>query len=468
MKGIRGFFRLIILALIIAGIIYIIPQVEWYKPSIRIKLDSDYVGTNPFDIEVKDRGKGLKRVRVSLVDAHGESELISKDYPVPVKEDILHIKLDPLKLGIKDGPAEIRVQAEDRSRIKLFSGNKVTVVQKVVVDITPPRVEVLSREHYVNLGGSGLVVYKTSSDTVRSGVKVGEYFFPGYGGYFKDPEVHMAFFAYPYNVEPSEVPVIVAEDAAGNLRTTSFFFRLKKVVYRKSTINVGDDFIKSKVASLLPADSVKNMDLKELFLKVNRELRQKNEARIREIGRSSVVKEILWHGKFHQLSNSMVQANFADERTYVYGGEVIDHQYHLGYDLAVTRKYPVEAANDGVVVFAGDLGIYGNTVIIDHGFGLSTLYGHMSSIDVNLGDRVKKKQIIGKTGETGLAVGDHLHFGVYIYGVPVLPVEWWDEQWINNNIIKKIKEAEAEFGVNERVDNKEGIFLEGEESRKQS
>jgi len=126
---------------------------------------------------------------------------------------------------------------------------------------------------------------------------------------------------------------------------------------------------------------------------------------------------------------------------------VVDQEYHLGYDLAVTRRYPVEAANDGVVVFAGDLGIYGNAVIIDHGYGINTLYGHMSSIDVSVGDTIKKKQIIGRTGETGLAAGDHLHYGVYIYGVPVRPVEWWDEKWINDNILNKIEEAKAEFGA---------------------
>ncbi|MFI5324290.1 MAG: M23 family metallopeptidase, partial [Thermodesulfobacteriota bacterium] len=89
----------------------------------------------------------------------------------------------------------------------------------------------------------------------------------------------------------------------------------------------------------------------------------------------------------------------------------------------------------------------GNTVIIDHGMGVATLYGHMSSIDVKVGDRVSKKQILGKTGQTGLAAGDHLHYGVYVNGVAVRPVEWWDDKWIKDNVILKIDQAKAEFGT---------------------
>mgnify|MGYP003353207489 CR=1 FL=1 len=148
---------------------------------------------------------------------------------------------------------------------------------------------------------------------------------------------------------------------------------------------------------------------------------------------------MLWKDAFVQLSNSKVEANFADERTYFYNGEPVDTAYHLGYDLSVTRNYPVEAANSGTVGFAGDLGIYGNTVILDHGLGLFTLYSHLSAIDVKVGDSVQRRQILGKTGETGMAAGDHLHYGVYLNGVAVLPVEWWDRKWITDNIEPKLQ-----------------------------
>ena len=182
---------------------------------------------------------------------------------------------------------------------------------------------------------------------------------------------------------------------------------------------------------------------KEVFVRVNKGLRKENEDKIAAITKKATP-SILWKGAFSQLSNSKVEANFADERTYTYNNEPIDTAYHLGYDLSVTKHYPVEAANSGTVAFAGDLGIYGNAVILDHGLGLFTLYGHLSSIDVKVGDSIKQRQIIGKTGETGLAAGDHLHYGVYLHGVAVLPVEWWDQKWINDNIEPKLEGQSGE------------------------
>jgi murein DD-endopeptidase MepM/ murein hydrolase activator NlpD len=175
----------------------------------------------------------------------------------------------------------------------------------------------------------------------------------------------------------------------------------------------------------------------DVFIAVNRQLRKENEDQITALTRK-VTPTIQWSGAFAQLSNSKVEANFADQRTYTWNGQPIDNAVHLGYDLSVTKNTPVEAANGGTVVYAGDLGIYGNTVVLDHGLGLFTLYSHLSAIDVKTGDSLNKRQILGKTGETGLAAGDHLHYGVYLHGVAVLPVEWWDQKWINDNIQPKL------------------------------
>jgi murein DD-endopeptidase MepM/ murein hydrolase activator NlpD len=418
---------------------------------VKIKLNSVYVGLRPFNIEIADTGKGLQRVAVVLASEHGAATLLEKDYASPSHADIIPMTLDPQTLGTMEGVAEMRVMAEDRSYWQFLNGNTTTVTKKVIIDVTPPWVEVRSRDHYLHHGGSGLVIYTASADTVRSGVQVGDYFFPGQPGYFATPELYLAFFAYPYNVDQKQKVVVFAEDAAGNAKEARFFYRLQSVPYRASTLHISNEFIGRKILPLLGGDAALPLEPKEVFLKVNRDLRQVNDATIQRIGANSRL-ELLWNGAFHQLTNSQVEANFADARTYVYAGEAIDHQYHLGYDLAVTRHYLIEAANDGIVVFAGDLGIYGNTVIIDHGYGVHTLYGHMSAIDVNVGDKVQKKQIVGRTGETGLAMGDHLHYGVYIYGVPVRPQEWWDEHWINDNILNKIRQAagEASNGTSQR------------------
>jgi len=438
------FFTILILILIIGGVIYLYPRIEWSSPEIDIKLKSENVGVKPIDIEIREKGKGLENVTVSLIKDGVESVLVNKNYPDGVMGDRITVAIDPGRLGIKGGPAELKVSAEDKSRIKIFSGNETTVTKKVNLDLVPPTLEVLTTENYINHGGSAVAIYKTSPDVVKSGVKVGDYFFPGYKANFAEDDVYIAFFAYPYDVEPGTNITVVAEDGAGNQMTSGFPFVLKNINYRDSKINISENFITGVMIPL--AGESAGASHKEIFLKVNNKLRKENNAKIQEVASNSKDR-IMWKGPFHQLTNSQVEANFADHRTYIYNDEPIDEQYHLGYDLAVTKRYPVEAANNGVVVYAGPLGIYGNTVIIDHGMGIATLYGHMSTLDVKVGDSVNKKQIIGKTGQTGLAAGDHLHYGVYVDGIAVRPIEWWDDKWIKDNVMLKIDQAKAEFGT---------------------
>jgi murein DD-endopeptidase MepM/ murein hydrolase activator NlpD len=351
----------------------------------------------------------------------------------------LNVALSSKLTGVKEGPAVLRVSARDRSLWNLFRGNEATIQKNITIDITPPTLELIADDRYVNFGGVGLIVYKPSPDTVKSGVKIGNYFFPGYKGQIKDHADHyVAFFAHPYNVGEDQKAMLTATDKAGNTREMRLVYELKNVKYKKSTIPISDDFIQTKVAPLVNDVGARQGSPKEIFIKVNKDLRKENEDKITAITQKSTP-SMLWKGAFSQLSNSKVEANFADARTYLYKEEAIDKAYHLGYDLSVTKHYPAEAANSGLVAFVGDLGIYGNTVIIDHGLGLFTLYSHLSSIDVKVGDPIKQHQPLGKTGETGLAVGDHLHFGVYLNGLAVLPVEWWDQKWINDNIQPKLE-----------------------------
>jgi len=114
---------------------------------------------------------------------------------------------------------------------------------------------------------------------------------------------------------------------------------------------------------------------------------------------------------------------------------------HLGFDLAKTANAPVTAANNGKVLHAAELGIYGNTVIVDHGMGVQSLYGHLSSIAVKVGDMVEKGQELGRSGMTGLAGGDHLHFTMLVAGQQVTPVDWWSTQWMQDRVLRKITAA---------------------------
>ena len=448
-------FPAIILVVLIIGFAllgaayYLAPRFERTKPQIKLP-DAAVLGRAPVEIVVSDRGAGLKSLSVTLVAGGTEHTLASEQYTQPPAEKKITVALPSNLEGIKDGPAVLRVSARDASLWNFSHGNERVVQKDLSIDLTPPSIELLADDRYVNFGGVGAIVYKASADTAASGVRIGEHFFPGFRGQIKGyADRYIAFFTHAYDLPPDAKAVLVATDKAGNTGDMPVVYILKQVRYRKSTIAISDKFIQNKVAPLLNDEGARQGAPKDVFVAVNHKLRKENEDKIAGITKKATP-ALLWTGAFSQLSNSKVEANFADQRTYTYKGEAIDAARHLGYDLSVTKHYPVEAANSGAVAYAGDLGIYGNVVILDHGLGLFTLYGHLSSIDRKVGDPVKQGQILGKTGETGLAAGDHLHFGVYLHGVAVLPVEWWDPKWIHDNIEPKlggrrnVVEAEAQ------------------------
>lgn len=427
---------IVVIGLVGAGF-FLAPRFEREAPEIKLAQDSDVLGLAPLEIVITDQGSGLKSVTATLSSGGSEATITSEQFAQPVTEKRIAVALSSKLGAIKEGPAVLRVTARDASLWHFFRGNETILEKNLTIDTTPPTIELIADDRYINFGGVGAIVYKTSADATTSGVKIGNYFFPGYKGQVKDHPDHLfALFAFPYNVPSDAKATVVATDKAGNTKEMPLVYELKNVKYRKSTLQLSDGFLQ-KITPLLSNAADRQGTPKEVFVRINKDLRKTNEDNIRKIT-SKTTPSILWKGAFSQLSNSKVEANFADERTYMYNGEQVDKAYHLGYDLSVTKHYPVEAANSGTVAFAGDLGIYGNAVVLDHGLGLFTLYGHLSSIDVKVGDSVTQRQVLGKTGETGMAGGDHLHFGVYLDGVAVLPVEWWDQKWIDDNITPKL------------------------------
>jgi Peptidase family M23 len=340
---------------------------------------------------------------------------------------------------LREGRATLHVVATNDSWGRFFRGGKSEFSVEVPVRFTPPQVDVLSPQQYVNQGGSELVVFKVSAGTTESGVQVGKYFFPSWPVKDSMPETRLCLFAYSYEVDPQTPARIVARDDAGNETVSNFNYRVFPKQFHSDTINITDDFMARVVPPILTQTTevqdqgspVKN------FLEVNGRLREIEAKELVDFSRQTTP-HFLWSQPFVQLGNSKVEASFADRRTYLYNNEVIDHQTHLGFDLAVTAHTPVKAANDGVVVHASYFGIYGNAVVIDHGCGLQSLYGHLSSVQVKPGEAVTRGQVIGLSGQTGLAGGDHLHFSVLLDGIPVNPVEWWDPHWIHDRIEAKL------------------------------
>lgn len=350
--------------------------------------------------------------------------------------------------ALEAGSLTIRVTAV---RPVLFGLRQLTATatQEVEVRLTPPQVGVRSQFHYVNHGGSEMVVYRVNPPDVYSGVRVGDHEYPGYpasgaGLENADPGLRVAFFALLWD-QPVDSPIsLYARDDVGNESRASFDHRVFRKNFRKSRISLNDRFLQKVVPEILynsPELKVEDStDLLGSYLRINRDLRRQNNARIAAMAEATAP-EILWQGPFLQLTNSAVEAGFADQRTYVYQDREVDEQVHLGFDLASTTNAPVQAANRGRVVFAGWLGIYGNCVILDHGMGLQSLYAHLSSLDVAVDDTVEKGARLGLSGETGLAGGDHLHFTMLLGGNAVTPIDWWSNQWVEDRVLRKLQEA---------------------------
>ncbi|HTM03035.1 MAG TPA: M23 family metallopeptidase [Vicinamibacterales bacterium] len=348
--------------------------------------------------------------------------------------------------ALQSGPARIVVHAS-RPVVYGIRQAETSLTRDVQVRLDPPRVSVVSAFHYINQGGSEFVVYRATPDDVESGVRVGDIEYRGYpargAGITSDPALHVAFFALLWNQDP-DVPInVFARDVAGNQVVTPLDHMVFRKQFQKSRIEIDDKFISRVVPAIAansPNEHIPTDDLLKGFLQINGDLRRKNTQFIEDLAKQSSP-ELMFHDQFQQLGNSQVEAKFADTRTYFYKGKEIDQQVHLGFDLAVTANVPIVASQAGVIVHASDLGIYGNCVIIDHGMGVQSLYGHLSSIGVKVGDKVMKGQQIGRSGMTGLAGGDHLHFTMLVGGQQVSPVDWWSRQWMQDRVLRKIMAA---------------------------
>jgi murein DD-endopeptidase MepM/ murein hydrolase activator NlpD len=436
---------LVLLVLVIVGLLVTIA--EPLGPRVELATPVSVVGAaTPLRVRATDRGTGLATldVRVSspqmpepVVVAHEEYPKTSW-YGSGVHEVELTPLLDAVKGHIPEGPATLEIWASDHSWFRMIR-RRPLVSQPITVDVTPPTLEVLSKQHVARLGGSECLIYKVGADATSSGVQVGELFFPGTTGLFADPALRVALFALPES-QPNAVVSAVAVDAAGNRRAASFDLVVRPRSFADKTLTIDDDFLRKKVPDLLRENGMAVPDdLVEGYLTINRELRKTTEGRLREMCRESDPTPH-WQGGLLRMPNSAPLSGFADRRTYMHNGTAIDHQTHLGFDLASLKMAAVPAAAAGRVAFVGPLGIYGTTVVLDHGLGLFTLYGHLSSTAVAKDAHVGRGDTIGKTGDTGLAGGDHLHFSVMVRGIHVDPVEWWDSHWITDHVDARIAE----------------------------
>ncbi len=434
---------LVLLALVALGIFRV-----GGEPDIEIKPGMPAIGKQtPFKIEISEPRRGLAHVTVEFLQGDDSVVLADKVYPLSsqffpwsakTERDNLAVEAGKQILSsLTAGTAVIRVTAERASTWLRHPDSRVEEIT-MPVRLTPPSLQVTSTQIYVTQGGCETVTYRVGEFAVRDGVRAGIWWFPGYPLPGGDKQDRFALFAVPFDMEERDVRLIV-EDDAGNIAEREFIDKFFPGQFKSDTIHINDAFLDKVVPEILSqSPEIKDQgDPLKNYLAINNDLRKENDKTLKQLARKSKP-AFLWNKAFLAMPNAKVTALFGERRTYLYSERVIDHQNHLGYDLAVTKQAPVPAANSGIVVFAGYFGIYGNTVVIDHGYGLQSIYGHLSSMAVAEGQEVSIGDIIGRTGETGLAGGDHLHFCTLLQGLPVNPVEWWDSHWIRDRISKKL------------------------------
>jgi murein DD-endopeptidase MepM/ murein hydrolase activator NlpD len=426
-----------VLLLIAAGF-FILPFFEGGEPTIKLTPDIKAIGRGQtFTVTVSDQKSGLKSALVSLTQNGKTQVLASVSYPEkgPSSQDI-PVTIDPLATKVTDGPATLQITATDAS----FRANKATLVKSVYVDVMPAQIFLLNTQNHVNPGGVCVILYRTSEPVIESGVFVNETFFKAYPITVSGKPCYVSYFAIPMDASEREPQVrAFVKDPGQSETSANIRFILKKKRFRSDKVSLSDNFLQQKMPDFqTEVPELRGKTLLDTFIYVNTIMRAENLKTIQAFCQQSQPKA-LWEGTFLRMKDGSPMALYGDRRQWVFDGKEIGESLHEGIDLASTEKAPVQAANNGLIVFAGPLGIYGNAVIIDHGLGMISLYGHLSSIQVKEGQSVKLGDVIGNTGMSGLAGGDHLHFGIMVGGQFVNPIEWWDPHWIADNVKKKVE-----------------------------
>ena len=429
-----------------AGYIYTAPEFERISPVLESSDSITWNRKDPLKLKLSDN-IGLKDYELVLSDGLNSLIVGRGNFDTGTKEKTLLVKYPQSKtLDAKSKNFTLKVIVNDSSMWNFFQGNRLQKTLDVKIDYKRPNVNILANSYSITQGGSALVVFQAEDENLDElYIQVAGKKFKAQP--YKKEGYYAALLAWPFN-ESDFSAKIIATDTAENRRVTVIPLFLKNYNYKVSWIRAKDKFIDGKISDLVASNpEYADIDNKlEKLRAVNESMRLNNENLIHSLA-ENVSTDMLdtWKmKKFYPLKSGAKVASYGDHRHYYYKSKdnEVSHSYHVGYDLASTKMAIIKSSNAGKVVYANDNGIYGNMPMIDHGLGLYTLYGHCSQLLVKEGDEVSAGQAVAKTGVSGLALGDHLHFGILIQGIEVRPIEWFDGKWIKTNIDNIFKEAD--------------------------
>jgi len=399
----------------------------------------------PLDMTIDDV-TGLKSYKVTLVTKSQESVLYHEQFLTPKQS--LNVKIEPPKSAYAMSEDEIKivVEASDASKWNFLNGNSAISEFKLKIDKKRPLLNTIANSYKIKKGGAALVIFNAEDENLKELYIQTNFDKKFLAQPFYKKGYYISLLAWPVT-ESTFKATIFAKDSADNISRVNVPLFLKEANYKVSNIKISDNFLKGKIAELAEefketqgvSDSIKQFKI------INEDVRVKNEDLIHEIT-SKVSDEMIDDfkiNKMYPLKNAAVVAHFGDHRLYSYNEEKISESYHLGLDLASNAMAEIKPQNGGDVVFSGYNGLYGNMPIVSHGLGLYTLYGHCSSVSVNVDEKINSGSHIANTGKSGYAMGDHLHFGILIQGIEVRPAEWMDDTWIKLNVNDVIDSAKS-------------------------
>lgn len=442
----KGLWIYIILIVVLIGVVFLFfsSMFERNAPKINVNNEIYWNFKKAINVSIEDDTK-IKSFEVFFQEGEKRVKLDTKI----IKEEngALDIEIQAPNFGEFYKPKEgnLIIQAFDTSKWNFFKGNKSLTNSKIIIDKRSPVANVITNSYLLRQGGSGILIAEITDDNLKD-------FYVSFNDQelfelypFYKENYYISIITWPIDIKEFKRVNIVATDLAGNKTESKVPFYIKSFKEKVDDIKISDSFI-NNVSKYVLENS--NMDVPndpiDIFVKTNKELRKKNVKTIRDVSRknySNIMKTSFDIKPFIRLANAATFAKYGERRHYYYDGKKIDEAWHLGMDWASIKRAEIKVSNPGKVIYKDYLGIYGDSVIVDHGFGLASLYAHTSSIKVELNDEVKAGEYIANTGATGAVFGDHLHFGILIQGIEANPNEWLDFTWMKTNITKTINDA---------------------------